>query len=145
MTNLADGDDFEAFAVDWISGNIYFATSVTQVIDVISDSTSDIFVTSKNTEYFRSIIHKNPGLIKGIVLAPMLGKMYWHDKGKLKCLIQIAQSPVLIRVPSLEQLCVAEFSGEQARPKVYENGLENVLVIWLDLELMVKNVKNQSV
>ena len=88
MTN--DGDDFEAFAVDWISGNIYFATSVTQVIDVISDSTSDIFVTSKNTEYFRSIIHKNPGLIKGIVLAPMLGKMYWHDKGKYKCFIQIA-------------------------------------------------------
>ena len=79
MTN--DGDDFEAFAVDWISGNIYFATSVTQVLDVISDSTSDIFVTSKNTEYFRSIIHKNPGLIKGIVLAPVLGKMYWHDKG----------------------------------------------------------------
>ena len=88
MTN--DGDDFEAFAVDWISGNIYFATSVTQVLDVISDSTSDIFVTSKNTEYFRSIIHKNPGLIKGIVLAPMLGKMYWHDKGKQKYLIQIA-------------------------------------------------------
>ena len=90
MTNLADGDDFEAFAVDWISGNIYFATSVTQVLDVISDSTSDIFVTSKNTEYFRSIIHKNPGLIKGIVLAPMLGKMYWHDKGMQKYLIQIA-------------------------------------------------------
>ena len=84
MTN--DGDDFEAFAIDWISGNIYFATSVTQVLDVISDSTSDIFVTSKNTEYFRSIIHKNPGLIKGIVLAPMLGKMYWHDKGNLKYL-----------------------------------------------------------
>ena len=88
MTDI--GDDYEAFAVDWISGNIYFATSVTQVLDVISDSTSDIFVTSKNTEYFRSIIHKNPGLIKGIVLAPMLGKMYWHDKGKWKYLIQIA-------------------------------------------------------
>ena len=48
------------------------------------------------------------------------------------------------RVTSLEQLSVAEFSGEYARPKVYENGLKNVLLIWLDLELKVKNVKNQS-
>ena len=39
---------------------------------------------------------------------------------------------------SLEQLSVAEFSGEQARPKVYDNGHENVLAIWLDL---VSNVK----
>ena len=77
-----NGDDFEAFAIDWITGNIYFATSVTQVIDVISESTSEIFVTSSQTEFFRSIIHKNPGLIKGIVLAPTLGQMYWHDKGK---------------------------------------------------------------
>ena len=45
---------------------------------------------------------------------------------------------------SLEQLSVAEFSGEYARPKVYENGLKNVLAIWLDLEFKVKNVKNQS-
>ena len=45
---------------------------------------------------------------------------------------------------SLEQLSAAEFSGEQARPKAYEDGLKNVLSIWLDLELKVKNVKNQS-
>ena len=36
---------------------------------------------------------------------------------------------------SLEQLSVAEFSGEKARPRVYENGHKNVLVIWLDLLL----------
>ena len=42
------------------------------------------------------------------------------------------------RVTSLEQLSVAEFSGEKARPKVYENGHKNVLVIWLDL---VSNVE----
>ena len=45
---------------------------------------------------------------------------------------------------SLEQLSFAEFSGELIRPKVYENGPKNVLAIWLDLELKVKNVKNQS-
>ena len=39
---------------------------------------------------------------------------------------------------SLEQLSVAEFSGESARPKVYENGHKNVLAIWLDLVLDVK-------
>jgi hypothetical protein len=29
--------------------------------------------------YFRSIVDKNPGIIEGIVLAPTLGTMYWHD------------------------------------------------------------------
>ena len=42
------------------------------------------------------------------------------------------------RVTSLEQLSVAEFSGEQARLKVYKNGHKNVLAIWLDL---VSNIK----
>ena len=44
----------------------------------------------------------------------------------------------MIRVASLEQLSVDEFSGEQARLKVYKNGHTNVLVIWLDL---VPNIK----
>ena len=40
---------------------------------------------------------------------------------------------------SLEQLLsLTEFSGEKARPKVYENDHKNVLAIWLDL---VANVK----
>ena len=39
---------------------------------------------------------------------------------------------------SLEQLNVAEFSGEEARPKVYENSHRNVLAIWLDFVLNVK-------
>ena len=43
-----------------------------------------------------------------------------------------------IRVTPLEQLSIAEFSGDQARPKVYENGHKNALVIWFDL---VSNVK----
>ena len=42
------------------------------------------------------------------------------------------------RVTSLNQLSVAEFSGEQARLKVYKNGHKNVIAIWLDL---VSNVK----
>ena len=39
---------------------------------------------------------------------------------------------------SLEQLSVAEFSGEEARPKVYENSHKNDLAIWLDLFSNVK-------
>ena len=42
------------------------------------------------------------------------------------------------RVTSLEQLCVAELSGESARPKVYGNVLKKVLDIWFDLVLKVK-------
>ena len=34
---------------------------------------------------------------------------------------------------SLEQLSLAEFSGEYARSKVYENDHRNVLGIWLDI------------
>jgi hypothetical protein len=41
-------------------------------------------------------------------------------------------------VTSLEQLSVTEFSGEQARLKVYKNGHNFFLAIWLDL---VSNVK----
>ena len=33
---------------------------------------------------------------------------------------------IRVRVTSLEQLSLAEFSGEYARPKVYENGHKNV-------------------
>ena len=29
--------------------------------------------------YLRSVVDKNPGIIEGIVLAPTLGTMYWHD------------------------------------------------------------------
>ena len=42
---------------------------------------------------------------------------------------------------SLEQLSVAEFSGEYTKPKVYENGHKKVLGIWLDLVLKVKYSK----
>ena len=41
------------------------------------------------------------------------------------------------RVTSLEQLSVAEFSGQEARPKVYENDNKNVLRIQFDLEFKV--------
>ena len=39
---------------------------------------------------------------------------------------------------SLEQLSLAEFSGEYARSKVYENDHKNVLGVWRDL---ISNVK----
>ena len=42
------------------------------------------------------------------------------------------------RVTSLEQLSVAEFRGEETKPKVYENGHKKVLGIWFDLVLKVK-------
>ena len=44
----------------------------------------------------------------------------------------------MLRVTSVEQLRLAEFSGEQTRPKVYENGHKKVLGVWLDLVLKVK-------
>ena len=40
-----------------------------------------------------------------------------------------------IKVTSLEQLSVAEFSGELARLKLYGNDLKKVLGIWFDLVL----------
>ena len=43
---------------------------------------------------------------------------------------------------SLEQLSLAEFSGEYARSKVYENDHKNVVGIWLDL---VSNVKYSTI
>ena len=43
-----------------------------------------------------------------------------------------------IRVTSIEQLSVAEFSGEKTRLKVYENGDNNVLAIWFDLVSKVR-------
>ena len=42
---------------------------------------------------------------------------------------------------SLEQLSVAEFSGEQTRQKVYGNDHKKVLGVWLDLVLKVKYSK----
>ena len=50
----------------------------------------------------------------------------------------ISATYMLPRVTTLEQLSVAEFSGEYTRPKVYENGHEYVLAIWLDLVLNIK-------
>ena len=45
---------------------------------------------------------------------------------------------LLFRVTSHEQLSLAEFSGECARPKVFENGRKNVVGIWFNLVLKVK-------
>ena len=39
------------------------------------------------------------------------------------------------RVTSLEHLSVAEFSGEKARPKIYENGHKNVLDLVLNVKI----------
>ena len=52
--------------------------------------------------------------------------------------------PIKGRVTSLKQLSLAEFSGEQVRPKVYENGHKNVLGIWFDLEWKVKYSNNSG-
>ena len=43
-----------------------------------------------------------------------------------------------VRVTSLEQLSLAEFSGKQVKPKVNENDHKNALAILFDL---VSNVK----
>ena len=49
-----------------------------------------------------------------------------------------AHAHAVPRVTSLKHLSLAEFSGEQVRPKVYENGHKDILAIWFDL---VSNVK----
>ena len=74
---LTEDDSYEAFAIDYTTGNIYFSTCVTEIVDLISETTSDIFVT--NLDFYSNVIHQNPRLIKGLVLAPKLGMMYWHD------------------------------------------------------------------
>ena len=43
-----------------------------------------------------------------------------------------------VRVTSLEQLSVAEFSDEYAKPKAYENDHRKVLGIWFYVVLKVK-------
>jgi hypothetical protein len=48
------------------------------------------------------------------------------------------------RGTSLEQLSLAELSGEQARPKAYENNHKNVPGIWVDSVTKVKISKNRS-
>ena len=40
---------------------------------------------------------------------------------------------LLYRVTSLEQFSLAEFSGEEERPKVYQNDHKNVPGIWFNL------------
>ena len=47
----------------------------------------------------------------------------------------------MLRVTSVEQLSLAEFSGEQTRPKVYENGHTNVPGIQMDSVTKVKFAK----
>ena len=47
-------------------------------------------------------------------------------------------STTFIRVTSLEQLSVAEFSDEYAKPKAYENDHRKVLGIWFYVVLKVK-------
>ena len=44
----------------------------------------------------------------------------------------------------LEQLSLAELSSDLARLKVYENRHENVLGIWINLVLTIRNFDFQS-
>ena len=74
-----DHDIYEAFSVDWTTGNIYFATSVSIMIEDMSESTSNVIVYNQHMEYFQTVLEKSPRLIRGLVLAPALGMMYWHD------------------------------------------------------------------
>jgi hypothetical protein len=42
-----------AFAVDWLSENIYFVTELTEVVENMSPKTSNIFVSNLEGEYLR--------------------------------------------------------------------------------------------
>ena len=66
--------------------------------------------------------------------------IFWTIPMPSASLTGITALAIRIRVTSLEQLSVAEFSGEQTRPKVYENGHKKV---WSGIELFyVKNWLN---
>ncbi len=72
-----------AISVDWITGNIYYSTSLTEILDDVSPETSDIFVISPNGEHFKStLIRKNSGVIQSLVVVPTLGLMYWNDQSQ---------------------------------------------------------------
>ena len=44
-----------AFAVDWLSANIYFVTELTEIIENMSPKTSNIFVSNLQGEYLRLV------------------------------------------------------------------------------------------
>ena len=57
----------EAFDVDYTTGNIYFATSVSvNNIEKMSETTSNIIVFNQNMEYFQTVVHQTPRLIRGL-------------------------------------------------------------------------------
>ena len=45
--------DSSAFAVDWLSGNLYFVTELSENIESISPKTSNIFVSDLDGEYLK--------------------------------------------------------------------------------------------
>jgi hypothetical protein len=45
--------DSSAFAVDWLSGNLYFVTELSETIEAISPKTSNIFVSNLDGEYLK--------------------------------------------------------------------------------------------
>ena len=57
----------EAFDVDYTTGNIYVATSVSvNNIEKMSETTSNIIVFNQNMEYFQTVVHQTPRLIRGL-------------------------------------------------------------------------------
>lgn len=45
--------DSSAFAVDWLSGNLYFVTELSETVESISPKTSNIFVSNLDGEYLK--------------------------------------------------------------------------------------------
>ena len=66
-----------------------------------------------------------------LVVVVMVSAGYWgHSQSKYSLYVCSTKNNMCLgvcyfRVTSLEQLSLAEFSGESAWPKVYENGLKN--------------------
>ena len=81
-----------AFAIDWSgSGNIYFATSLSQKIDDIDFQMSNIFVSNLNGEYVHPLVVKNPGIVKGIAVSPSTGMLYWNDENDFQESLKMAR------------------------------------------------------
>ena len=79
--------DCQAFAVDWASKTIYFSSRFEEEESKSPEksASSSIYVSNYEGEFISSVVHKNPGLIGGLVVVPTLGMMYWNDDdGRVK-------------------------------------------------------------
>ena len=81
-----------AMAVDWISGNIFYSTSYSyENYRQNNENNSNIYVSNLNGEHMSVVVRHNPSLIRGIVVSPSLGMLYWNDHDSEKDSLKMAK------------------------------------------------------